>query len=254
MLLNISNIQHFSTGDGNGIRTTVFFKGCNLKCPWCHDPENLIFEPCFMNYKNLNKTEVKGKLVQVKEVILELLEDKDFYDNSGGGVTLSGGEVMLQTAGAVELSKRLKEQGVDVIIDTAGSVSYNNFQKLNPYVKGYLYDIKTVDINKIKEIGGDLTLIIENLKNLLHDKVYVQVRVPLIPNFNTDKASIENICKTLNELNIERVELLPFHNLGSGKYQALGLEYKYENIKPLTSQEINEIVKIFNQSNIKTVI
>ena len=132
-MLNISNIQHFSVGDGDGIRTTVFFKGCNLCCPWCHNPENLSAKPSVLNYKVTNKTEIVGKFVYAEDIIDELLDDKDYYEESNGGITLSGGEVMLQADGIVPLLKLLAENEVSVLIDTAGCVPYAGFQKINPY-------------------------------------------------------------------------------------------------------------------------
>ena len=95
-MLNISNVQHFSVGDGDGIRTTVFFKGCNLRCPWCHNPENLTKAPVTLRYSN-GKTETLGREIRAEALLPELLEDLDFYRDSGGGVTLSGGVVMLQS-------------------------------------------------------------------------------------------------------------------------------------------------------------
>ena len=105
-MLYISNVQHFSVGDGAGIRTTVFFKGCNLRCPWCHNPENLTKAPVTLHYTN-GKTETFGRAVSAEALLAELLEDKDFYEESGGGVTLSGGEVLLQSESAAELAKLL---------------------------------------------------------------------------------------------------------------------------------------------------
>ena len=143
MIINISKIQHFSVGDGDGIRTTVFFKGCNLRCPWCHNPENLTSSPCSMAYPGKPGKEILGKYVSPGEILSELLEDKDFYEASGGGITFSGGEVMLQADGAVELGRLLKNEGVSVTVDTAGSIPYTEFEKLSPFVDEYLYDIKT---------------------------------------------------------------------------------------------------------------
>ena len=97
-MLNISNIQHFSVGDGEGIRTTVFFKGCNLRCPWCHNPENLSASPTALHYLSTGKRETLGRLVSAEDILPELLEDKDFFEESSGGVTLSGGEAMLQAS------------------------------------------------------------------------------------------------------------------------------------------------------------
>lgn len=247
MSLNISNIQHFSVGDGKGIRTTVFFKGCNLKCPWCHNPENLSFSPVTLHYKGIEKNETLGKTVTVAEILPELLEDKDFYLQSGGGVTLSGGEVMLQADGAALLSKALKDQQIDVLVDTAGCVAYSEFLKLNDYVDGYLFDFKTAAQEKYKEIGGNLNLVIQNIENLIAHNKNVQIRIPLIPNFNTDKHSIIKICETLNEVGMKEAELLPFHRLGSAKYEAMGLVYAYKNVSPLTMQEIKEIKKEYSK-------
>ena len=241
MLLNISNIQHFSTGDGEGIRTTVFFKGCNLRCPWCHNPENLSFEPSSMFYESLNKTEVLGRKMTVSEILPELLEDKDFYIQSGGGVTLSGGEVMLQADGATALTRALKNHSVSVIVDTAGCVPYKEFEKLNPLVQGYLFDFKTADAGSYKKIGGNLETVIKNLTRLILDGANVQVRIPLIPDFNIDENSIIKICENLTKIGIEQVELLPFHRLGSAKYEALGLDYQYKNYEPISKDKLDEI-------------
>ena len=247
MLLNISNIQHFSVGDGNGIRTTVFFKGCNLRCPWCHNPENLTASPCVMNYKSIHKTEVLGKQLTVEDILPELLEDKDFFLQSDGGVTLSGGEVMLQAEGAAELTKKLKEHGISTLIDTAGCASNQAFERLNPFVQGYLFDFKTADERKYMEIGGDLKIITQNLERLISDGMNVQVRIPLIPDFNTDENSIFEICEQLKTIGIKEVELLPFHRLGSAKYKALSLDYQYKNYEPLSKDKLHEITKQYSK-------
>ena len=243
MKINISKIQHFSVGDGDGIRTTVFFKGCNLRCPWCHNPENLTTAPCTMTYPNSQDTEILGKTVDPAEILDELLEDKDFYETSGGGVTLSGGEVMLQADGAAELGRLLKTEGISVVIDTAGAVPYSEFEKINPVTDEYLYDIKTADSEKYRGIGGDLNLITENLVRLIRDGKSVRVRIPLIPNFNTDVKSINSIGNLLSSLGIEKADLLPFHRLGSSKYEALGLKYLYKNIEPISPEDIGMIKK-----------
>lgn len=241
MLLNISNIQHFSTGDGEGIRTTVFFKGCNLRCPWCHNPENLSFAPSIMRYAAINKTETLGKKVSIDDLLPELLEDTDFYFQSGGGVTLSGGEVMLQVDSVATLVKELNEHDVSVLIDTAGCVPYEAFEKLNPLVQGYLFDFKTADERKYREIGGDRETVMGNLKNLILDGIDVKVRIPLIPDFNIDKNSILKICENLTKIGVQEVELLPFHRLGSGKYEALGMDYKYKNHELIPTEKLDEI-------------
>ncbi len=248
MKLNISNVQHFSVGDGEGIRTTVFFKGCNLRCPWCHNPENLTFLPVTAEYPALGKTEILGKEAEAEDLLTELLEDKDFYIQSSGGVTFSGGEVMLQADGVLSLAEMLSKNGVSVLIDTAGCVPYKEFEKLKGAVSGYLFDFKTADASKYRKIGGDLEVVSSNLKKLIAGGERVHVRIPLIPDFNTDEDSVNAICAHLKEIGIKEVELLPFHRLGSGKYEALGLRYEYKNCEPLSAEKLEKIKEQFAKS------
>ena len=238
-MLNISNIQHFSVGDGEGIRTTVFLKGCNLFCPWCHNPENLKKGPVTLRYSE-NRTEILGKLVAPEEILPELLEDKDFYGD-GGGVTFSGGEAMLQAEALIPLAALLKENGISVLIDTAGCVSYAAFQGLNALVDGYLLDFKTADAEKYKKIGGDLDLLAENIRRLQADEIPFSIRIPLIPGFNTAPEDVEAIGAYLSALGIREAELLPFHRLGSAKYEAMGLRYAYRDQEPLSKEALEKI-------------
>ena len=246
-MLNISNIQHFSVGDGQGIRTTVFCKGCHLRCPWCHNPENLKSEPAVLHYRAKGTTEVLGRSVRGEDILDELLEDSDYYEQSGGGVTFSGGEAMLQAAELVPLVRRLHECGVSVLVDTAGCVPYTSFQLLNPYVAGYLLDFKTADAEKYRQIGGSLSRVTENLCALRRDGIPVRVRIPLIPHFNTDADAVRAICERLREIGVDEVDLLPFHRLGSAKYEAMGLTYAYAQQRPLSAQELADIEKAYRQ-------
>ena len=245
-MLNISNVQHFSVGDGEGIRTTVFFKGCNLRCPWCHNPENLESAPVTLCYKN-GKTEILGKTVSVDALLPELLEDRDFFEESGGGITLSGGEVMLQSKEVAPLVKKLSENGISVLIDTAGCVPYRYFERLNPYVNGYLFDFKTASEEKYREIGADLSLISKNIRRLQGDGVSLRIRIPLIPDFNTDAASAHAIGAHLRALGIAEADLIPFHRLGGAKYEAMGLPYAYADRPPLSREAMTELEKIYKQ-------
>ena len=247
-MLNIANIQHFSLHDGDGIRTTIFFKGCNLKCPWCHNPETISCTPTQMNYPKLGKTEICGKNMTVSEVFKEVMDDKDYYVESGGGVTFSGGEVMLYADKVVELAKLIKGEGISLFCDTAGCVRYEEFEKLNPFVDTYLFDFKTGSEEKYKEVcGGDLTLVKENICRLIKDGKKVRVRIPLIPDFNIDSKSIDDICKILLSINVSTVDLLPFHRLGSGKYEAIGIEYKYKDTLPIDKSELENIKEQYSK-------
>ena len=168
MELNVSSIQRFSTGDGPGIRTTVFLKGCNLRCPWCHNPECVLHETQTLCYKNADKKTVSGRIMTVDEIINDVMEDVDFYRESGGGVTLSGGEPLLQSKGAGELAKGLKAHGVTTLIDTAGCVPWDNFKDVIDFADEYYFDIKTADNQLYKDvIKGSKTLVFGNLKRLL---------------------------------------------------------------------------------------
>lgn len=236
MDLHITNIQHFSVGDGRGIRTTVFFKGCNLHCPWCHNPETIPQGPCAAE-----ESGYYSRSIPAEELLCELLEDKDFFDASDGGVTFSGGEVMLQADGARRLAGLLKEHGIRTWIDTAGCVPYCFFEKLNPFIEAYLFDFKTASEEKYRQIGGSLALVTGNLKRLKENSVKVYIRIPLIPAFNTDSLAVERICRCLQELGVNCVALLPFHRLGSAKYDALGLKYEYKDVEPLGTAALEKI-------------
>ncbi len=241
MNVHISHIQHFSVGDGDGIRTTVFFKGCNLHCPWCHNPETLSFEPTVLRYKTMGETVVCGKTVDTSDLLPELLEDAEFFEESGGGITLSGGEVLLQANGAAELASLLREHGVSTWIDTAGCVPYKVFETVNPFVDAYLFDVKTADPLQYERIGGNLQTVTDNLSRLLADGKRVHVRIPLIPQFNTDAVSIEQLYNLLSQIGVTAVELLPFHRLGSAKYEAMELPYVYKDQEPLTAERLKQI-------------
>ena len=248
MKLNVSGIQRFSTGDGPGIRTTVFLKGCNLRCPWCHNPECVSPETQTLCYKNTDKKTVSGKTMTVDEIINDVMEDVDFYRESGGGVTLSGGEPLLQSKGAKELSKGLKERGVTTLIDTAGCVPWENFGDVIEYADEYYFDIKTADEKLYKDvIKGDKALIFGNLKRLIELNKNVVVRIPLIPGFNMSETDCEDICEELNSINVKRVDLLPFHRLGSSKYEALGLTYAYKDVLPPDKAAVGRIKEIYGK-------
>ena len=251
---NLFDIQRFSIHDGPGIRTTVFFKGCNLHCAWCHNPESQSSVPQMMFYKNkcigcgkckekcpneLEKCELCGKCTiycphdardicgkeyTVDEVLREILKDKKFYENSGGGVTFSGGECMLQIEFLTELLKSCKENGIHTAVDTAGHVSFETFEKIIPYTDLFLYDVKCFDSEKHKKYTGvPNELILDNLKKLLTTDTAVWVRIPIIPTVNDTAEEMKKIKEYILSCGKpKKVELLPYHSLGEHKYEALG--------------------------------
>ncbi|MBR5124366.1 MAG: glycyl-radical enzyme activating protein [Clostridia bacterium] len=245
MRLNISDIQHFSTGDGPGIRTTVFLKGCNLRCPWCHNPETISSHSVTLTYKNANKTVTYGRPMTIEEVLSEVMEDEDFYRESGGGVTISGGEPLLQYEAVAELAKALRDRGISVILDTAGCVAWSRFEAVLPFVDTVFFDWKTSDPSFMKErIGGNLALVQDNLTRLIDSGVNVHIRLPLIPDVNTSEEAVAATVRHLREAGAKTVALLPFHRLAVGKYEAMGLEYPYRDTPPLPVEEAKAIAKM----------
>ena len=251
----IFDIQRGSYVDGPGIRTTVFFKGCNLKCKWCHNPESQSpyrqilfykdkctgcgkckqvcpyhFEKCdFCGKCTLlcphDAREICGKEYTVEETLVEILKDKEFFRASNGGVTFSGGECMLQINFLEELLKRCKENNVHTAVDTAGNVSWEYFERILPYSDLFLYDVKCVSENLHKQgTGFSNRLILDNLKKLVLHKADIIVRVPVIPEFNGNEIEIRKIKQLLKEFSIKKVEFLPYHAMGEYKWAAAGLQ------------------------------
>ncbi|MBQ3508089.1 MAG: glycyl-radical enzyme activating protein [Clostridia bacterium] len=246
--LNISDIQHFSVGDGPGIRTTVFLKGCNLRCPWCHNPETISAAPVTLTYPKANKTVTYGRLMTVAEVVADVLEDLDFYRQSGGGVTLSGGEPLLQYEAVADLAKALQKNGVSVILDTAGCVPWSRFEAVLPYVNTVFFDWKTSNPAFMRDrIGGDYERIRDNLTRLLQAGANVHIRIPLIPGVNTEEPAVRAMIDQLRKAGAKTVALLPFHRLAAGKYEAMGQAYPYKDTPPLAVGEVNRIALFYQE-------
>ena len=252
----IFDIQRNSYVDGPGIRTTVFFKGCNLRCAWCHNPESQSAEKEMLFYKNrcigcgkckekcayrLEKCELCGKCTifcpkdareicgkeyTTEEVMKEILKDKALYEASGGGVTFSGGECMLQIDFLEEILKECKKNGLHTAVDTAGHVPFSYFERILPYTDLFLYDIKCLDSEKHEKFTGVKNeRILENLEGLLKGGAAVWIRIPVIPGVNDENEEMQGIKALLDSFEKpEKVELLPYHAMGEHKYGALGRE------------------------------
>lgn len=255
----ISDIKRFAVHDGDGIRTTIFFKGCPLKCVWCHNPESLSFKPQIAFYENkcigcgecqkdgfvieecLGEAKILyGKEITVEELIPLLLEDKDFYETSGGGVTLSGGECLCQADFCAELLKSLKEKGINTAVDTCGFVPKEAIDKVLSYTDTFLYDIKAIDEEvHIKCTGQSNKIILENLKYIDSCNKSIEIRIPYVPNYNNNQ--IEKIARFLRPLkSIKKVKVLPYHNYAGSKYAALGMENTLPRNLP-TEEEIKKV-------------
>jgi pyruvate formate lyase activating enzyme len=242
----IFDIQRNSYVDGPGIRTTVFFKGCNLRCTWCHNPESQSPLPEMMQNAGMG-TEC-GKRQAVGEVMKEICKDKAFYDASGGGVTFSGGECMLQIDFLEEILKRCKQAGIHTAVDTAGHVPFACFERILPYTDLFLYDIKCCDRDKhLTYTGVSNELILSNFKRLLKTNKPIWVRIPIIPTVNDTKEEMRKIKELLSGDSIEKIELLPYHAMGEHKYAELGKEATSFPIP--TEETMTLLKKIFEKKH-----
>ncbi len=296
----VFNIQKFSTHDGDGVRTTIFFKGCPLKCMWCHNPESqcyhkeLIFHQhkcvtcgrCVVKCKQgANKIvdgkivfdrskctacgvctdwcikearEIAGKEYTVDALVKEAMKDKIFYEQSGGGVTLSGGEVMAsQNMDFVEeVCRKLHENGVSVFIDTSGYTDYANLKRVLPYVDVFLYDIKVMDPEGHKKfIGVDNARILDNLKKLSDDGAGLYVRLPIIGQVNATDDHIEKVIHFLKDNNIHarQVNLLPYHDIGKGKYASLDMNYRDDEMSVPMDELMQHFKSMFEEQGFNKV-
>ena len=289
----IFSIKRFEINDGVGVRTTVFLKGCPLECLWCHNPEGLskkqeigVFsQKCIGCMDCANECEchlftdsgrvflrdkckgcmkcadlcVSGAIVEygkkysAEEVLFEVLKDREIYEKTGGGITLSGGEPMLQPDFVLELLKLAKNENLNTALDTCGYAKWENYEKVLPFVDMVLYDLKAFDPNLHKTLTGkDNTLILDNLKKISQTKTKIAVRIPLIPTLNDGE--IKEIGEFLSQLeNIVEVKVLPYHNYSSNKYQSLNKSYLLDEIVPPNDEEIELAIKTLKSYNINAV-
>jgi pyruvate formate lyase activating enzyme len=256
----IFNIQHYSIHDGPGIRTTVFFKGCPLSCKWCHNPEGRdqkpqsVFDPrkCIQcrrcNNCPTGARETIGYEVTVSELMKEINKDLLFYEQSGGGVTFSGGEPLSQADFLLQLLARCGEESINTAIDTCGYCDTEVMLKAAKIANYVLYDIKFIDNKKHeKYCGVPNELISKNLQNLAEIKTKLLIRITVIPGINDDLQEMKEILKFISGFkNIEKVHLLPYHGIQSDKYKRLGIEYEMPDISGNISPNIQEIKNIFD--------
>lgn len=272
----IFDIARSSFVDGEGVRTTLFFKGCNLRCKWCHNPEGLDTKAQILFYKDrcvscgkckdvcskngkectlcgkcaeicpTEARELAGRWLEAREA-LELIErDRDVYEATGGGVTFSGGECMLQIDFLEELLRLCRERGINTAVDTAGGVPFSYFERVLPYTNTFLYDVKCISEILHREFTGvSNRLILENLDHLLERGAKVTVRVPVIGGFNDDENEIYRIFQFLKDKNVEKVEVLRYHNMGAHKCEGAGVSFCEFSCPD--DEEIKKIEKIFKE-------
>lgn len=254
MDLFVSKIQRFSTADGPGIRTTVFLCGCNLRCKWCHNPETWELKQQTLRFQN-GKEEISGVKMSVEEVFEAIMKDIDFYQESAGGLTVSGGEPLLQYQAVAELLCLCKQANINTLIDTAGAVPYTAFRPLIPVTNIFYYDIKAADEKRYKSFtGGSFELIKYNLLKLKSDGANVVLRLPLITGVNTDLKSAEMIAKLAAQAEIREIHLLPYHKFGISKYDALGIDYPFRDKRLVSKKQIDRILKCYKNAGFEVRI
>lgn len=273
----VVKIQKFSLQDGPGIRTTVFLKGCYLKCLWCSNPETqnpgpeLEFEnarcetrcdrclkacPQGALEKMRDAVEIDrkkctgcgicaqacqrraftliGRNMSIDEVVTEVDKDRPFYARSGGGVTLSGGEPLVQYPFALGILKACQSRGISTALDTTGFTEWEALQEVLEYTDIVLYDLKHIDGPEHQRLTGvDNRKVLSNVQRLSQQGTPLFLRVPIIPGFNDDGGTLKKLAELVTGLpGIQRVDLLPYHRLGAYKYQRLGREYPLKDLKP----------------------
>lgn len=280
----VFDIQRFSVHDGPGIRTTVFLKGCSLRCFWCHNPEGLRMTPevrflperclacgacvaaCEHDGQHLDASgrsfarercvacgacveacvtealTLAGRQMTAAAVLAEALRDRVFYETSGGGVTLSGGEPALQPAFAREILALSKGEGLHTAIETCGNVPWENLDALLPFTDLVMMDLKQMDAEQHRAAtGAGNERILANARRLAQTARPLIFRTPVVPGVNDTAAAIAAIAGFIAELAADRNragradiawELLPFHRLAGDKYRSLGLEYRARDLNP----------------------
>ena len=248
----IFNIQKFSIHDGPGIRTVVFFKGCPLRCYWCSNPESQAGKPEKMWDTQKKAPTIVGEYKTIDEIIEEVMKDEVFYEESGGGVTLSGGEVLYQAEFATELLRQLKAKGIHTASETTGFAKAEVFKNYLEQVDLLYFDVKHHDEEQHKAgTGVSLKPILKNLALAIDQQQQLIVRIPVIPNFNDGPANATAFANLFNQMKITAVELLPFHQFGEKKYTFLERSYPMQDVPQLHSEELDYFKEILEAHQIQ---
>lgn len=223
----IFDIQRYSIHDGPGIRTVVFLKGCPLRCIWCCNPES---------QNRMPESDFGYQEADAEEVLQEVLKDRAFYLQSGGGVTLSGGEALAQPEFTKELLQRCYDKNIHTTIETTGYADWEIFEEIIPYTNLILYDIKHMDDEAHKRLTGvSNKKIFSNLYKLSAREQEVILRIPFIPTYNDTPEHLRSLADLAKQTGFCRIHLMPFHQLGKEKYRRLGREYLLSDMPGLRS-------------------
>jgi len=256
----IFNIRRYSVNDGPGIRVAFFMKGCPLSCWWCHNPEGIsslqesVVITRRLGEKEFRSEEPAGKYYSAEELISIAEKDRVFIQESGGGVTFTGGEPMLQPEFLLETLTAFRKEGFHTAVDTSGYAPAENFREILPFTDLFLYDIKHPRENDhIRFTGETNTVILDNLAMILSYRKDVWIRIPVIPGINDSMADLEELRKMILRLkceNLRRISLLPCHRIGRSKYKTFGLEYKMDDTAVPSPARMKELARFFAETGI----
>jgi pyruvate formate lyase activating enzyme len=252
----VFDIRHFSVHDGPGIRTAVFLKGCPLHCLWCHNPESQSFESetCIRVHKLEDKEfqveEIVGKSMSVSEVLCEIEKDIPIFDESKGGVTFSGGEPLSQPEFLLEMLKVCRSKEIHTAVDTCGFAKQEIVQSIIPFTNLFLFDLKLANDDDHKNYTGvSNAIILKNLELILQSKVKVIIRIPLIQKITDTDKNLKSLRKIIEQYpTIERVDILPFHNIAKSKYERFGKKYKLINNEAYDNKKAEQIKDYFMET------
>ncbi|MFC2115691.1 glycyl-radical enzyme activating protein [Bacteroidota bacterium] len=259
MKVCIFDIKRFAVHDGPGIRTTVFFKGCPLECWWCHNPEGINKDTeCFTEELELDgvslSKEVKvGRWIDVEELINELERDRVFMEESGGGISFSGGEPLQQAEALFRLLEMSGERNIHATVDTSGYTSEENIIKTASYADLILFDLKTMDDAKHRKFTGvSNQRILSNLEKALECTHEIIVRIPLVEGFNDSESEIGSMIEYLSSLDgLEAVDILPYHPFGTHKYRRFNRENRLSGLKKPSDKRLKEVRNAFSDAGFR---
>lgn len=269
----VFDLKKFATHDGPGIRTSVFFKGCPLKCQWCHNPESIYPLPeeiiIYDRQKCLNLSSSKtihtiGKEISAVSLFDEIIKDKVFFEESKGGVTFTGGEPLMQSDFLLEMLMLCKNSNIHTAVDTSGFAPFSEFERINEYVDLYLYDLKLFDSKKhIQYTQQDNALIIDNFMKLQTIAKEIIIRIPLIPEINDTDDHIKEIlnflssafnqvdCSDKQPHSFKEINLLPFNNLFESKYHKFHLKHSLKHLKKQNDKRLTELKALVESYHFK---
>jgi len=270
-MARIFNIQRYSLNDGRGIRTVVFFKGCPHRCPWCANPESLSphiqfvrreskclhCSPCLRDVEECpsGAFEPIGRDVSLDALLDEVMKDEVFFRASGGGVTLSGGEVLMQAPFAARLLARLHQSGVHTAIETAGDAPFPRLFAVASRCDEVLFDLKIMDTRQSKQVVKlNLPRVLKNFSRLAALGINVIPRLPLIPGYTLSPENLQRVLAFLQPTGITVLHLLPFHSYGEAKYRLLGRHWEMKNIPAPSADKVDALRLFAEQAGFQVTV